>query len=164
MGTRFMNRYLLILFLLSSWAHSYSDEDITWLAKNVYFEARNQGIAGQLSVAHVTLNRVHDKRFPNTIKEVVTQGLTRKSWRDGKPFPIKNKCQFSWFCDGKHDRVTDTQAYQKIMQLVKRLLTNRYDGLIEGATHYHADYVNPKWSKTKTLIGQVDDHIFYRWD
>jgi len=34
----------------------------------------------------------------------------------------------------------------------------------QGATHYHADYVNPKWTKQKnmTKIVQIDTHIFYR--
>ena len=46
------------------------------LAKNVYFEARNQPLAGQLAVISVTVNRVNDSRFPNTICGVVYQGLT----------------------------------------------------------------------------------------
>ena len=49
------------------------------LADNVYFEARNQGTAGWSAVISVTLNRVKDKRFPNTICEVVKQGPTRES-------------------------------------------------------------------------------------
>jgi spore germination cell wall hydrolase CwlJ-like protein len=166
-----MIKYIFPLLLLSSSAFA---DDITLpstnsevcLSNNIYHEAKSQSTAGQIAVGLVVINRVRDARFPNTICEVVYQAQYSTWWKEakGKDVPRKHKCQFSWFCDGKHDRVTDTQAYQKIMQLVKRLLTNRYDGLIEGATHYHADYVNPKWSKTKTLIGQVDDHIFYRWD
>ena len=36
------------------------------LALNVYHEARNQPLAGQMAVISVTVNRVNDKRFPNT--------------------------------------------------------------------------------------------------
>jgi len=36
--------------------------------------------------------------------------------------------------------------------------------LVDGATHYHAYYVNPSWAETKTYITRIDDHIFYRWD
>ena len=46
------------------------------LAKNVYFEARNQPLAGQLAVVSVTINRVNDKRFPNTICGVVYEAHT----------------------------------------------------------------------------------------
>ena len=37
---------------------------------------RSQGLAGQLAVSLVVLNRVKDDRFPNTICEVVHQGLS----------------------------------------------------------------------------------------
>lgn len=40
----------------------------------MYHEARSQGLAGQLAVSLVVLNRVKDKRYPNTICEVVHQG------------------------------------------------------------------------------------------
>ena len=35
-----------------------------------------------------------------------------------------------------------------------------------GATHYHADYVNPKWNRHDEVerIVQIDNHIFYRWE
>ena len=49
---------------------------VSCLADNVYFEARNQGTAGWSAVISVTLNRVKDKRFPNTVCEVVKQGPT----------------------------------------------------------------------------------------
>ena len=78
----------------------------TCLAENVYFEARNQGTAGWSAVISVTLNRVKDKRFPNTVCEVVKQGPTRESWKkNGIYYPIRHKCQFSWYCDGKADKI-----------------------------------------------------------
>ena len=40
----------------------------------------------------------------------------------------------------------------------------KYRGITEGATHYHATYVNPKWAKDLTLIGRIGEHIFYRWE
>ena len=65
------------------------------LAKNIYFEARNEPFVGQFAVALVTLNRVHDSAFPNTICEVVYEGIHTASG-----FPKKHRCQFSWYCDG----------------------------------------------------------------
>ena len=44
------------------------------------------------------------------------------------------------------------------------LAFNKWSGMIEGATHYHADYVNPTWARQLRLVGKIDDHIFYRWD
>jgi len=51
------------------------------LAKNIYFEARNQSTAGQIAVSHVVLNRVKSNRYPNTICGVVEQGLTSRWWK-----------------------------------------------------------------------------------
>ena len=43
------------------------------LAMNVYHEARNQSFIGQVAVAQVVMNRVHDTRFPDDVCEVVTK-------------------------------------------------------------------------------------------
>ena len=56
-------------------------EEARCLAENIYHEARGQGTAGWLAVAAVTLNRVTDERFPDTICGVVFQAETRESWK-----------------------------------------------------------------------------------
>ena len=53
----------------------YLDKQATCLARNMYHEARSQGLAGQLAVSLVVLNRVKDNRFPNTICEVIHLSL-----------------------------------------------------------------------------------------
>jgi spore germination cell wall hydrolase CwlJ-like protein len=40
---------------------------------------------------------------------------------------------------------------------------DKYRGITEGATHYHADYVSPKWAPELDLVGSIGMHIFYRW-
>ena len=45
------------------------------MAKNIYFEARNEATVGQLAVAQTVINRVNSSRFPNSICDVVYQGL-----------------------------------------------------------------------------------------
>jgi spore germination cell wall hydrolase CwlJ-like protein len=32
----------------------------------------------------------------------------------------------------------------------------------EGATHYHATYVNPYWADDMTVVLEVGQHIFYK--
>ena len=141
----------------------------TCLAENVYHESRNQGTAGWSAVISVTLNRVKDKRFPNTICEVVKQGPTRESWKkNGTYYPIKHKCQFSWYCDGDKDVVheKDAKIYKDIYNLsyVSLIKGIRILDITDGATHYHADYVSPEWAQTKTKTVEIGDHIFYRWE
>jgi len=143
------------------------DESATCLAKNMYYEARNQGTAGWMAVTAVVLNRVNDDRFPNTICEVVQEGPTRPSWKDPKvKIPVKHRCQFSWFCDGKSDKPKSKTTYNKMLSLADSILSNElpfYD-ITDGATHYHADYVMPAWAKTKRRTVEIQDHIFYKWE
>ena len=151
-----MRKILLVLLLIGFDAYGNERE---CLAENVYFEARGQGQAGWVAVAQVTLNRVQDTRFPNTICEVVKQGLTYESGH-----PIKNKCQFSWYCDGKSDNIINHKIYDDIIELVNYVLDQKLFDFTDGATHYHADYVRPDWAKTKTKTIEIEDHIFYRWE
>tara|TARA_B100000780_G_scaffold243332_1_gene186542 strand:- start:1518 stop:1976 length:459 start_codon:yes stop_codon:yes gene_type:complete len=151
-----MKKILLVIMILGC-TNSYGNEN-ECLTDNIYFEARSQGFAGWVAVAQVTLNRVKDKRFPNTICEVVKQGLTYQSGH-----PIKNKCQFSWYCDGKSDEIINTKIHEEISIMVNNYIHFGFD-ITDGATHYHADYVLPSWAKTKTKTIEIDDHIFYRWE
>ena len=133
------------------------------LARNIYFEARNEPFAGQFAVAMVTLNRVHDKQFPNSICEVVYQGL---HWPSGHP--KRDRCQFSWYCDGKVDDVKNKRAYMEsetiadlAMEQYKTIKAKGLD-ITEGARYYHTYEVSPRWSKVYPKVGRIGDHIFYR--
>ena len=133
------------------------------LAKNIYFEARNEPFAGQFAVALVTLNRVHDTAFPNTICEVVDQGIHHA---DG--FPKRDRCQFSWYCDGNSDEVRNKRAWE-VVQKTANLAMLQYSSIkaegldyTEGARFYHTFEVNPRWSKVYPKVGRIGDHIFYR--
>ena len=137
------------------------------LAMNMYHEARGQGTAGMIAVSAVVLNRVNDKRFPNSVCEVVRQGPTRPSWKNPtKSYPIRNRCQFSCYCDGKSDEPKDYEAYKKALDLSSLIMHNdiKFVDITDGATHYHADYVKPDWAKTKVRTTEIGDHIFYRWE
>ena len=137
------------------------------LALNTYHEAKNQSMIGQVATAQVVMNRVEDKRFPNTICEVVKQGPTRPSWEDPKKeYPVRHKCQFSWYCDGKSDEPRkDSKEWFKAKEYARIVLSGRIVlDVTEGATHYHATYVKPAWAKTKTRTTRIESHIFYRWE
>ena len=136
------------------------------LALNTYHEAKNQSTVGQIATAQVVMNRVEDRRFPNTVCEVVKQGPTRPSWEDpNKEYPIKHRCQFSWYCDGKSDVPKNEKAWRKAQDVAFLVLYNKIElDVTEGATHYHATYVKPAWAKTKKRTTRIEKHIFYRWE
>jgi spore germination cell wall hydrolase CwlJ-like protein len=128
-----------------------SDEDRYCLQQNIYFEARNQSIAGQVAVAWVTLNRVEAQRFRDTICGVVWQ----------------NK-QFSWTHDGKSDspgtNVLEQRAWEDaglVADVVLLDWARRRASPIGQAIMYHADYVNPYWAASYTQVAQIESHIFY---
>ena len=132
------------------------------LALNTYHEAKNQSMIGQIATAQVVMNRVADSRYPNTVCEVVKQGPKYK----GSDVPVRHKCQFSWFCDGKSDEPKrDSEAWFKAQDYARIVLSGRIAlDVTEGATHYHATYVRPSWAKTKTRTTRIESHIFYRWE
>ena len=131
------------------------------LALNVYHEARDQPFIGQVAVAQVVMNRVRDDRFPDKVCDVVKQGPTY-SWTED--YPVRHRCQFSWYCDGKSDKPTNTKAYEQARMIAHGVYYGNLDDFVEGATHYHATYVYPEWAKSKTRTVRIDDHIFYRWE
>ena len=147
------------------------------LALNVYYEARSDNLAGMYAVSDVVLNRVRDDRYPNTICEVVYQGPVRESWKtkqdpdlpeDQRKYnPVRNMCQFSWYCDGKDDIPDDETGWATAQYVAGSILyANKHRGITEGSTHYHATYVKPRWAHDRGMnhVGRIGTHIFYRWD
>lgn len=142
-----------------------STDDVECLALNIYHEARSDNFAGQIAVADVVLNRIESGRFPNTVCDVVKQAKTRVNWK-GNVVPIKNACQFSWYCDGLDDEPFEEHAWMKARMLAEKSLTNEdFRGITEGSTHYHATYVTPDWVNDRGMqsVGQIGQHKFYRW-
>ena len=126
------------------------------------FEARGEPFIGRVAVASVVMNRVADERFPNEICEVVYQGPTYKTRPD---VPVRHRCQFSFYCDGKSDEINfDTKPAQEALQVALMIADGMVFDVTEGSTFYHAVYVNPAWAKTKTRVVQIQNHIFYRWE
>ena len=165
------------LFSLGGSGLEYTTADMHCLAENIYFEANNQSRTGMISVARVVINRVNDSRYPDTVCGVIHDGPKTESWKTQKLdipdterewVPVRNKCQFSWYCDGKADdipNINDNYKWQMAQEIANDILElDRWSGIIDGATHYHANYVNPKWSSSLHYVGRVDDHLFYRWD
>ena len=130
-------------------------DEFTWLACGVYFEARNQEFRGQYYVAQVILNRVEDPRWPTSIEAVVRQGETKR-----------NRCQFSFMCDGQSERITDGAAWQQALEVATLALEDYYDGMGTTCAHsYHADYVESpsalRWFATLNETETIGAHKFF---
>ena len=135
-------------------------KQISCLQKNVYFEAAVESTAGKLAVAHVTYNRVKNKYFPNSFCDVIYQGKHHASGH-----PKRDRCQFSWYCDGKHDVPYPGPTWKNTKELAKWFYDNKDNikDITDGALYYHADYIpDPRWAKYKSKTVKIDTHIFYR--
>lgn len=159
----------------------YALEDAACLTENMYHEARSDGYAGMYATTMVVMNRVNDWRYPDTICEVVKEGPIKESWttaqhkqlleEDRVFYPVRNKCQFSWYCDGRADTMHDEASLYVAKEIAHLVLSNYYEtdvivDITEGATHYHATSVMPYWvgSRDMAKVTQIGSHIFYRWD
>lgn len=132
-------------------------KEIKCLADNIYFEAKNEPVEGQLAVAEVTLNRVEHPQYPKTVCGVVWQ--QNKDRRTGRKV-----AQFSWTLDGKPDVPKSKETYEEIYALAEEVLLYGMESAIVGpeALFYHATYVKPRWAKRMIKVMRIGNHIFYQ--
>lgn len=135
-----------------------AQKEVQCLADNVLFEAGSEPQEGQVAVAIVTLNRVKSGNYQDSICGVVKQktGTT---------------CQFSWWCEAKPHIASTTRrftsAQQELYNSVRDIALYVYlneDKIADntnGATYYHADYVNPGWKHLQKTV-KIGRHIFYK--
>tara|TARA_X000001382_G_C3067090_1_gene146236 strand:+ start:55 stop:537 length:483 start_codon:yes stop_codon:yes gene_type:complete len=117
------------------------------LAMNIYHEARGEVVEGQIAVAHVTLNRVNHTEWPNNICDVVYQPK-----------------QFSWTFMVADQSPTELKAWAQAKIIARDVMIGNVDDPTEGATFYHAAYVNPSWADQMEISKIIDKHVFYTWD
>ncbi len=130
----------------------FQKRELRCMATALYFEARSEPIRGQLAVGQVIMNRVRSPEYPDTICGVIFQGDHRRTG-----------CQFSFACDGKADRPTNARLWNQSKRLARNLTQGKvWLKDIANSTHYHANYVWPKWRRSMRRIKKIGRHIFYK--
>jgi spore germination cell wall hydrolase CwlJ-like protein len=114
------------------------------LARNVYYEARGEALAGQYAVAEVTMNRKSSPRYPKTVCEVVYQ-----------------KDAFSWTGLGALEAPAG-EPWQRALRVAEDVYYQRRPPALHGVVHYHATHVRPDWSKERQRVARIGRHVFYR--
>ena len=160
-GMGFGALLMFILLIPSKVEASDANGDTVCLAKNIYFEAGNQPLAGKVAVAQVVINRMEHSSYPKDVCGVVYQAKWRTNWK-GIEVPVRNMCQFSWFCDGKSDEPLDTDTFYESYVIAQDVIMGKYPDITEGATHYHSIMVEPYWAETLNETVQIQHHIFYK--
>jgi spore germination cell wall hydrolase CwlJ-like protein len=126
--------------------------DLDCLTKAAYYEARGEGVDGMRAVAQVVLNRARHAGFPNTVCAVVFQGSNRRSG-----------CQFSFTCNGAMRGAVNRAAWDRARSVASNALSGQVYAPVGNATHFHTTGVSPGWRNNLVKVGQVGDHLFYRF-
>ncbi|HVU31145.1 MAG TPA: cell wall hydrolase, partial [Sphingomicrobium sp.] len=121
------------------------------LTQAVYYEAGFEPLEGRRAVAQVVLNRMRHPAFPKSICGVVYQGSGTGT------------CQFTFVCDGALYRRPAADAWRQAEQVARAALSGYVETSVGEATHYHADYVAPRWAPLLAKVAEIGQHIFYRW-
>lgn len=121
------------------------------LAVNAYHEGRSESDVANLMIMAVVEQRVRDTRHKaKTICEAVFH-----------PYA------FSWTDDRRSDRIRDKQQYIRLYKLAEKFLRNKdlFVSMAEQSDHYHKAGHKTSWNyRVLTYVGQVDQHVFYRWN
>ena len=175
----------LVTTLTTPWINfKVSEKDEDCLARNIYYEAATESEEGKTAVGIVTINRVRDGRFGNSICNVVNQrtvfvktrevkeeivqrgffGLPEKSVQTRVEMTSVPVCQFSWVCAFvRKPKVTDAR-WEESQRISRELLAGGYDSYrakYENALFFHSTGIRPPWAKAKQYIARHGGHIFY---
>ncbi len=122
------------------------------LAEAIYFEARSEPESGQAAVAQVVLNRMKSGLYPESACGVVYQNRHRFK-----------ACQFTFACEGRSLAITDADSWNSARRIARNVSEGRtYLASVGASTHYHADYVRPRWSRRLKRNQTVGRHTFYQ--
>lgn len=124
---------------------------LTCMTQAIYYEAANEPRKGKRAVAQVVLNRLKHPAYPSSVCGVVYEGVYQ---------PV---CQFSFTCDGALMRQPLSRQWREARAVAEEMLAGSVEPSVGTATHYHADYVVPRWAFTLAKINQIGTHIFYRF-
>ena len=163
--------------------HSVNETELKCMAENIYFEGRAEPMMGKVAIGKVVMNRIASDRHPNDICGVVHEGPHRESWKtrgkdvpeqDRKFFPIRNKCDFSWYCDGKKDIVwvsymdgtpidSNATAWRDSINVALFVMTGELRDVTNGADHYYNYNIsNPYWVGAMDETAVIGNHRFMK--
>jgi spore germination cell wall hydrolase CwlJ-like protein len=129
----------------TSLANVNAQNEISCLARAIYFESKGGLERDMKDVGHVVLNRANSPKFPSDVCSVVYQRTPRV-------------CQFSWVCTPH--RVKEYREYNKSMEYAQELLRqekvgNRRD-TTNGALFFRVT------NKRTTACHVNNQHAFFK--
>lgn len=141
---------VVFLLFLPSLSHA-SNPELNCLAQNIYYEAGSEPFDGKVAVAQVTMNRVNNYKYPNTICGVVKQ-------------KYNHTCQFSWVCDTRKKIAKESENWQESLYIAEKVLTGELQSyrISEDTLFFHTKQLPFRWTHKYQKEAVIGNHIFYR--
>lgn len=132
-----------------------TEHDIDIFARTIYGEAEANDMADAYAIACVILNRVANKRWPNSIAGVCQQKWQFSCWNEGDPSRARILAatpKDKWFAT--------------CQRIAREAAAGKIGDMTQGSTHYYATYIKPpKWAKGKTPVYETPkgkyNHLFF---
>lgn len=122
----------------SSSTSSYSDADITLLARLIYGEARGESYVGQVAVGAVVMNRIKSSSFPNTMSGVIYQ-----------------RYAFTAVDDGQINLTPNATARKAALDAI-----NGWDPSYGAIYYYNPRTATSQWIFTRQTTVTIGNHVF----
>lgn len=110
------------------------------LALTIFYEARGEPFEGKAAVAQVVMNRVKDKRWPDTIEDVILQPKQFSCWNSRKPVEPR------WF----------SQVFAACLETARMATAGKLPEA-KWNHYYNPDLCTPSWAADGVKIG---NHVF----
>ena len=125
--------------------------EIDFLARTAWGEARNQGEQGMQAVCNVVVNRVNAKRwYSGSIVQVITMDQQFSAWNIGDP----NRA--AMLAVGMDD-----PQFKQAFDLAFRAVMGTLPDITNGATHYLVAGTPAMWRDDTKIVERLGDHVFY---
>lgn len=117
---------------------TYSSNDVMVLAKMIHGEARGEPYIGKVAVGAVILNRVKDKKFPDSVYSVCFQPGAFDAVRDGQ-----------YYMEPNHSSINAAKA-----------AINGWDPTYGALYYWNPATATSKWIWSRQIITQIGKHVF----
>lgn len=137
---------IALILLITPFKALCGTTDLEILTEVIYHEARGESFKGQVAVGQVVMNRLHSKKYPDTLIEIQQQYK-----------------QFSYYGDCKTNDMEDKKAVLKSFFAALDAYIGIYKvSLAKKSLMYKRCDVNVKWDMSKiSFDGQIGKHCFY---
>lgn len=133
-----------------------AEADVGLLAATIWGEARGEPVRCMRAVGHVIVNRIHSRRWGDSLSSVVFAPAQFSIWNDQDP----NR----FLVEDPDATKADEDRWLIAKQLAREILSGDSIDPTRGALFYHAASVLPDWAHGAQGRSSCGRHVFYRRD